>query len=143
MLEVIFLCGVVLLLFVLVWVLVSVGLCLLVLCCWGLYLLCGVLGMVMIGCFVFVLCDLLLFIVYIIYFVVLLLIVVLLVLLLGEWVGLWCWVVIGIGLVGVLVVLWLGVDGFILVLGLMVLVVVIVYVIVVIMVSLLICIDIL
>jgi drug/metabolite transporter (DMT)-like permease len=88
---------------------------------WGLHLLRGLLGMAMIGCFVFALRSLPLSTAYTIYFVAPLLIAALSVPLLGEHVGPRRWIAIGIGLVGVVVVLRPGVDGFISVPGLMVL----------------------
>ncbi|HEL3823246.1 TPA: DMT family transporter [Stenotrophomonas maltophilia] len=120
-LEVTFLRGAASLPFVLMWVLVSAGPRSLVPRRWGLHLLRGALGMAMIGCFVFALRDLPLSTAYTIYFVAPLLIAALSVPLLGERVGPRRWVAIGIGLVGVLVVLRPGVDGFISVPGLMVL----------------------
>ena len=118
-LEVTFLRGAASLPFVLVWVLVSAGPRSLVPRRWGLHLLRGALGMAMIGCFVFALRDLPLSTAYTIYFVAPLLIAALSVPLLGERVGPRRWVAIGIGLVGVLVVLRPGVDGFISVPGLL------------------------
>jgi drug/metabolite transporter (DMT)-like permease len=112
-LEVTFLRGAASLPFVLVWVLASAGPRSLVPRRWGLHLLRGALGMAMIGCFVFALRDLPLSTAYTIYFVAPLLIAALSVPLLGERVGPRRWVAIGIGLVGVLVVLRPGVDGFI------------------------------
>ena len=88
---------------------------------WGLHLLRGLLGMAMIGCFVFALRSLPLSTAYTIYFVAPLLIAALSVPLLGEYVGPRRWIAIGIGLVGVLVVLRPGVGGFISIPGLMVL----------------------
>jgi len=121
-LQVTFLRGAASLPFVLVWVLVSAGPRSLIPRRWGLHLLRGVLGMVMIGCFVFALRDLPLSTAYSIYFVAPLIIAALSVPLLGERVGPRRWVAIGIGLLGVIVVLRPGVDGFISVPGLMVLV---------------------
>jgi drug/metabolite transporter (DMT)-like permease len=106
--------------FVLVWVLASAGPRSLVPRRWGLHLLRGALGMAMIGCFVFALRDLPLSTAYTIYFVAPLLIAPVGAAA-GERVGPRRWVAIGIGLVGVLVVLRPGVDGFISVPGLMVL----------------------
>jgi len=77
--------------------------------------------MAMIGCFVYALRDLPLSTAYSIYFVAPLLIAALSVPLLGERVGPRRWVAIGIGLLGVIVVLRPGVDGFISIPGLMVL----------------------
>ncbi|MEN5427767.1 DMT family transporter [Stenotrophomonas pennii] len=121
-LQVTFLRGAASLPFVLVWVLASAGPRSLIPRRWGLHLLRGVLGMVMIGCFVFALRDLPLSTAYSIYFVAPLIIAALSVPLLGERVGPRRWVAIGIGLLGVIVVLRPGVDGFIAVPGLMVLV---------------------
>lgn len=120
-LQVTFLRGAASLPFVLVWVLATAGPRSLVPVRWGLHLLRGVLGMVMIGCFVFALRSLPLSTAYTIYFVAPLLIAALSVPLLGEYVGPRRWIAIGIGLVGVLVVLRPGVGGFISVPGLMVL----------------------
>jgi len=121
-LQVTFLRGAASLPFVLVWVLASAGPRSLIPKRWGLHLLRGVLGMVMIGCFVFALRDLPLSTAYSIYFVAPLIIAALSVPLLGERVGPRRWVAIGIGLLGVIVVLRPGVDGFISIPGLMVLV---------------------
>jgi len=121
-LQVTFLRGAASLPFVLVWVLASAGPRSLIPRRWGLHLLRGVLGMVMIGCFVFALRDLPLSTAYSIYFVAPLIIAALSVPLLGERVGPRRWVAIGIGLLGVVVVLRPGVDGFISIPGLMVLV---------------------
>ena len=121
-LQVTFLRGAASLPFVLVWVLASAGPRSLIPRRWGLHLLRGVLGMVMIGCFVFALRDLPLSTAYSIYFVAPLIIAALSVPLLGERVGPRRWVAIGIGLLGVIVVLRPGVDGFISIPGLMVLV---------------------
>ena len=107
--------------FVLVWVLATAGPRSLIPVRWGLHLLRGVLGMVMIGCFVYALRTLSLSTAYTIYFVAPLLVAALSVPLLGEHVGPRRWVAIGIGLIGVLVVLRPGVDGFISFPGLMVL----------------------
>lgn len=120
-LQVTFLRGAASLPFVLVWVLATAGPRSLIPVRWGLHLLRGLLGMTMIGCFVFALRSLPLSTAYTIYFVAPLLIAALSVPLLGETVGPRRWVAIGIGLVGVLVVLRPGVDGFISVPGLMVL----------------------
>jgi len=120
-LQVTFLRGAASLPFVLVWVLASAGPRSLIPRRWSLHLLRGVLGMVMIGCFVFALRDLPLSTAYSIYFVAPLLIAALSVPLLGERVGPRRWVAIGIGLLGVIVVLRPGVDGFISIPGLMVL----------------------
>jgi drug/metabolite transporter (DMT)-like permease len=120
-LQVTFLRGAASLPFVLVWVLATAGPRSLIPVRWGLHLLRGLLGMAMIGCFVFALRSLPLSTAYTIYFVAPLLIAALSVPLLGEHVGPRRWVAIGIGLVGVLVVLRPGVDGFISVPGLMVL----------------------
>ena len=84
-------------------------------------LLRGVLGMVMIGCFVFALKRMPLSTAYSIYFVAPLLVAALSVPLLGEKVGPRRWTAIAIGLVGVLVVLRPGVDGIVSFPGLMVL----------------------
>lgn len=120
-LQVTFLRGAASLPFVLVWVLATAGPRSLVPRRWGLHLLRGVLGMAMIGCFVYALRSLPLSTAYTIYFVAPLLIAALSVPLLGEHVGPRRWIAIGIGLVGVLVVLRPGVGGFISVPGLMVL----------------------
>ncbi|WP_411852211.1 DMT family transporter [Stenotrophomonas sp. LGBM10] len=120
-LQVTFLRGAASLPFVLVWVLATAGPRSLVPVRWGLHLLRGVLGMAMIGCFVFALRSLPLSTAYTIYFVAPLLIAALSVPLLGEHVGPRRWIAIGIGLVGVLVVLRPGGDGFISIPGLMVL----------------------
>jgi drug/metabolite transporter (DMT)-like permease len=120
-LQVTFLRGAASLPFVLVWVLATAGPRSLVPVRWGLHLLRGLLGMAMIGCFVFALRSLPLSTAYTIYFVAPLLIAALSVPLLGEQVGPRRWIAIGIGLVGVLVVLRPGVDGFISIPGLMVL----------------------
>jgi drug/metabolite transporter (DMT)-like permease len=121
-LQVTFLRGAASLPFVLVWVLATAGPRSLVPVRWGLHLLRGLLGMAMIGCFVFALRSLPLSTAYTIYFVAPLLIAALSVPLLGEYVGPRRWIAIGIGLVGVLVVLRPGVDGFISIPGLMVLI---------------------
>jgi drug/metabolite transporter (DMT)-like permease len=120
-LQVTFLRGAASLPFVLMWVLATAGPRSLVPVRWGLHLLRGVLGMTMIGCFVYALRTLPLSTAYTIYFVAPLLIAALSVPLLGEQVGPRRWVAIGIGLVGVLVVLRPGVGGFISLPGLMVL----------------------
>lgn len=120
-LQVTFLRGAASLPFVLVWVLASAGPRSLIPRRWALHLLRGVLGMVMIGCFVFALRDLPLSTAYSIYFVAPLLIAALSVPLLGERVGPRRWVAIGVGLLGVVVVLRPGVEGFISIPGLMVL----------------------
>lgn len=123
--------------FVLAWVLATAGLRSLRPVRWGLHLLRGVLGMVMIGCFVYALRSLPLSTAYAIYFVSPLLVAALSVPLLGERVGPRRWVAIGIGLVGVLVVLRPGVDGFISLPGLMVLLAATAYAIATVLVSLL------
>src|SRR5690606_27165401 len=87
--------------FVLVWVLATAGPRSIIPVRWGLHLLRGVLGMVMIGCFVYALRTLPLSTAYTIYFVSPLLVAALSVPLLGEHVGPRRWVAIGIGLVGV------------------------------------------
>ncbi len=120
-LQVTFLRGAASLPFVLVWVLATAGPRSLVPRRWVLHLLRGVLGMVMIGCFVCALRSLPLSTAYTIYFVAPLLIAALSVPLLGEHVGPRRWIAIGIGLVGVLVVLRPGVGGIISFPGLMVL----------------------
>ena len=91
--------------FVLVWVLASAGVRSIVPVRWGLHLLRGVLGMVMIGCFVYALRRMPLSTAYTLYFVAPLLVAALSVPLLGERVGPRRWTAIGIGLLGVLVVL--------------------------------------
>ncbi|KEZ95951.1 membrane protein, partial [Xanthomonas vasicola pv. vasculorum NCPPB 895] len=88
---------------------------------WGLHLLRGALGMVMIDCFVYGLKRMPLSTAYTLYFVAPLLVAALSVPLLGEHVGPRRWTAIGIGLVGVIVVLRPGVDGLISLPGLMVL----------------------
>ncbi|GAB3064034.1 DMT family transporter [Stenotrophomonas tumulicola] len=120
-LQVTFLRGAASLPFVLVWVLASAGPRSLIPRRWGLHLLRGLLGMVMIGCFVFALRDLPLSTAYSIYFVAPLIVAALSVPLLGERVGPRRWVAIGIGLLGVIVVLRPGGEGFISIPGLMVL----------------------
>ena len=107
--------------FVLVWVLATAGPRSIIPVRWGLHLLRGALGMMMIGCFVYALRTLPLSTAYTIYFVAPLLVAALSVPLLGEHVGPRRWVAIGIGLIGVLVVLRPGVDGIISLPGLMVL----------------------
>ena len=107
--------------FVLVWVLASAGVRSIVPVRWGLHLLRGVLGMVMIGCFVYALRTLPLSTAYTIYFISALLVAALSVPLLGEKVGPRRWTAIGIGLLGVVVVLRPGVDGLVSLPGLMVL----------------------
>ena len=107
--------------FVLVWVLASAGVRSIVPVRWGLHLLRGVLGMVMIGCFVYALRRMPLSTAYTLYFVAPLLVAALSVPLLGEKVGPRRWTAIGIGLLGVVVVLRPGVDGLVSLLGLMVL----------------------
>ncbi|KRG41347.1 hypothetical protein ARC78_11375 [Stenotrophomonas pictorum JCM 9942] len=113
--------------FVLVWVLATAGPRSIIPVRWGLHLLRGVLGMVMIGCFVYALRTLPLSTAYTLYFVSPLLVAALSVPLLGEHVGPRRWVAIGIGLVGVLVVLRPGVEGIISLPGLMVLVAALAY----------------
>lgn len=107
--------------FVLGWVLASAGPRSILPRRWGLHLLRGVLGVVMIGCFVFALRTLPLSTAYTIYFVSPLLVAALSVPLLGEHVGPRRWTAIAIGLVGVVVVLRPGTDGIISFPGLMVL----------------------
>ncbi len=107
--------------FVLVWVLATAGPRSIVPVRWGLHLLRGLLGMAMIGCFVFALKDMALSTAYTIYFVAPLLVAALSVPLLGEHVGPRRWTAIGIGLAGVVVVLRPGGEGFISLPGLMVL----------------------
>ena len=107
--------------FVLVWVLASAGVRSIVPVRWGLHLLRGVLGMVMIGCFVYALRRMPLSTAYTLYFVAPLLVAALSVPLLGERVGPRRWTAIGIGLLGVVVVLRPGVDGLVSLPGLMVL----------------------
>ena len=107
--------------FVLVWVLATAGARSIVPVRWGLHLLRGVLGMVMIGCFVFALKRMPLSTAYSIYFVAPLLVAALSVPLLGEKVGPRRWTAIGIGMLGVVVVLRPGVDGLVSLPGLMVL----------------------
>ena len=107
--------------FVLVWVLASAGVRSIVPVRWGLHLMRGVLGMVMIGCFVYALRRMPLSTAYTLYFVAPLLVAALSVPLLGEKVGPRRWTAIGIGLLGVVVVLRPGVDGLVSLPGLMVL----------------------
>ena len=107
--------------FVLVWVLASAGVRSIVPVRWGLLLLRGVLGMVMIGCFVYALRRMPLSTAYTLYFVAPLLVAALSVPLLGERVGPRRWTAIGIGMLGVVVVLRPGVDGLVSLPGLMVL----------------------
>ena len=107
--------------FVLGWVLASAGVRSIVPVRWGLHLLRGVLGMVMIGCFVYALRRMPLSTAYTLYFVAPLLVAALSVPLLGEKVGPRRWTAIGIGLLGVVVVLRPGVDGLVSFPGLMVL----------------------
>ena len=107
--------------FVLVWVLASAGVRSIVPVRWGLHLLRGVLGMVMIGCFVYALKRMPLSTAYTLYFVAPLLVAALSVPLLGEKVGPRRWTAIALGLVGVIVVLRPGVDGIVSLPGLMVL----------------------
>ncbi|KAF1687238.1 EamA family transporter [Pseudoxanthomonas broegbernensis] len=107
--------------FVLAWVLASAGPRSIVPVRWGLHLLRGLLGMAMIGCFVFALKRMPLSTAYSIYFVAPLLVAALSVPLLGERVGPRRWTAIGIGLLGVIVVLRPGVGGIVSLPGLMVL----------------------
>lgn len=107
--------------FVLVWVLATAGPRSILPVRWGLHLLRGALGMVMIGCFVYALKRMPLSSAYAIYFVAPLLVAALSVPLLGEKVGPRRWTAIAIGLLGVIVVLRPGVDGFVSFPGLMVL----------------------
>jgi drug/metabolite transporter (DMT)-like permease len=113
--------------FVLGWVLATAGARSIVPVRWGLHLLRGVLGMVMIGCFVYGLKRMPLSTAYTIYFVSPLLVAALSVPLLGERVGPRRWTAIAIGLVGVIVVLRPGVDGIISLPGLMVLLAAVAY----------------
>ncbi len=108
--------------FVLGWVLASAGPRSILPRRWGLHLLRGVLGVVMIGCFVFALRTLPLSTAYTIYFVSPLLVAALSVPLLGEYVGPRRWAAIAVGLLGVIVVLRPGGDGLVSLPGLMVLV---------------------
>lgn len=107
--------------FVLAWVLLSAGPRSIIPVRWGLHLLRGALGMVMIGCFVYALRSLPLSTAYTLYFISPLLVAALSVPLLGEYVGPRRWAAIGVGLVGVLVVLRPGGEGIISLPGLMVL----------------------
>lgn len=107
--------------FVLVWVFATAGPRAIIPVRWGLHLLRGVLGMVMIGCFVYGLKRMPLSTAYTLYFVAPLLVAALSVPLLGEHVGPRRWTAIAIGLVGVIVVLRPGVNGLISLPGLMVL----------------------
>lgn len=107
--------------FVLGWVLASAGPRSILPRRWGLHLLRGVLGVVMIGCFVFALRTLPLSTAYTIYFVSPLLVAALSVPLLGEYVGPRRWAAITVGLLGVIVVLRPGGDGLVSLPGLMVL----------------------
>ncbi|WP_028920141.1 DMT family transporter [Pseudoxanthomonas suwonensis] len=107
--------------FVLAWVLATAGPRSIVPVRWGLHLLRGVLGMAMIGCFVFALKRMPLSTAYTIYFVAPLLVAALSVPVLGEHVGPRRWTAIAIGLVGVIVVLRPGTDGLVSFPGLMVL----------------------
>ena len=106
--------------FVLAWVLATAGPRSIIPVRWPLHLLRGVLGMVMIGCFVYALRTLPLSTAYTLYFVSPLLVAALSVPLLGEHVGPRRWAAIGVGLVGVLIVLRPGGEGLISVPGLMV-----------------------
>ena len=106
--------------FVLVWVLATAGPRSIIPVRWGLHLLRGVLGMVMIGCFVYALRSLPLSTAYTLYFVSPLLVAALSVPLLGEHVGPRRWAAIGVGLLGVLIVLRPGGEGIISIPGLMV-----------------------
>lgn len=108
--------------FVLAWVLATAGPRSIMPVRWSLHLLRGGLGMVMIGCFVYALRYLPLSTAYTLYFVAPLLVTAMSVPILKEKVGPRRWTAIGIGLVGVLVVLRPGVDGFISLPGVMVLV---------------------
>lgn len=107
--------------FVLVWVLATAGPRSIIPVRWGLHLLRGMLGMVMIGCFVYALRSLPLSTAYTLYFISPLLVAALSVPLLGEYVGPRRWAAIGVGLVGVLVVLRPGGEGLVSLPGLMVL----------------------
>lgn len=108
--------------FVLAWVLTTAGPRSIMPVRWSLHLLRGVLGMVMVGCFVYALQYLPLSTAYTLYFVAPLLVTAMSVPILKEKVGPRRWTAIGIGLIGVLVVLRPGVGGFISLPGLMVLV---------------------
>ena len=107
--------------FVLAWVLATAGPRSLLPRRWGLQLLRGVLGIVMIVCFVYALKRLPLSTAYTIYFVSPLLVAALSVPLLGERVGPRRWTAIAIGLAGVLVVLRPGMGGIVSLAGFMVL----------------------
>ncbi|MDR1076151.1 MAG: DMT family transporter [Xanthomonadaceae bacterium] len=107
--------------FVLAWVWGSAGLRSIAPARWSLHLLRGVLGIVMIACFAQALKSLPLATGYAIFFVAPLLITALSVPILKEKVGPRRWAAIGGGLVGVLVVLRPGIDGFISIAGLLVL----------------------
>lgn len=106
--------------FVLAWVLATAGARSIIPRRWSLHLLRGVLGMVMIGCFVYALRTLPLSTAYTLYFVSPLLVAALSVPLLGEHVGPRRWAAIGGGLLGVLIVLRPGGEGIISLPGLMV-----------------------
>lgn len=123
--------------FVLAWVLATAGARSIVPVRWGLHLLRGVLGMAMIGCFVYGLKRMPLSTAYTIYFVSPLLVAALSVPLLGERVGPRRWTAIGVGLVGVIVVLRPGMDGIVSLPGLMVLLAAVSYAVASVMVSLL------
>ena len=107
--------------FVLAWVLATAGPRSLLPRRWGLQLLRGVLGIVMIVCFVYALKRLPLSTAYTIYFVSPLLVAALSVPLLGERVGPRRWTAIAIGLAGVLMVLRPGMGGIVSLAGFMVL----------------------
>jgi drug/metabolite transporter (DMT)-like permease len=107
--------------FVLVWVLATAGARSILPRRWGLHLLRGVLGVVMIACFAFALKRMSLSTGYTIFFVAPLLVAALSVPLLGERVGPRRWTAIVIGLVGVVVVLRPGTGGMLSLAGLMVL----------------------
>ncbi|MCD7099266.1 DMT family transporter [Stenotrophomonas sp. MMGLT7] len=107
--------------FVLAWVLATAGPRSLLPRRWGLQLLRGVLGIVMIFCFAYALKRLSLSTAYTIYFVSPLLVAALSVPLLGERVGPRRWTAIAIGLAGVLVVLRPGMGGIVSLAGFMVL----------------------
>lgn len=107
--------------FVLAWVLATAGPRSLLPRRWGLQLLRGVLGIVMIFCFAYALKRLPLSTAYTIYFVSPLLVAALSVPLLGERVGPRRWTAIAIGLAGVLVVLRPGMGGIVSLAGFMVL----------------------
>ena len=106
--------------FVLAWVLATAGPRSIIPVRWGLHLLRGALGMVMIGCFVYALRSLPLSTAYTLYFVSPLLVAALSVPLLGEYVGPRRWAAIAVGLLGVLIVLRPGGEGIISIPGLMV-----------------------